>query len=441
MHFNNQAEYGETPTHIYDFSGSGNNGSCTACPTQTPGKFSGAFDYDGTNDYITAGDVSNRVQTVSFWIKPDDTTTKIIDLNSASNIEIINGTVIANNFNNPIIYVDGIEESGIEFDFASSATTAVGQQTSLGWSHTVSGSNRILIVGVGIRKSSGSASSVSSITYNGVSLTKINHVQDSAGAGSRTELWYLLNPDTGTHYVNVTMGAAKPFAAGAISFKGVHQASPLGSEAASTGSGTTASVSVSSSIGELVVDAVTSADDTLPIPTLTAGSGQTGHWSEELNSGSGHLGRTGGSQEAGAASVTMSWSISESRPWTIIAVPLKPPAGINNDWHHVVITSNAPINANSVDIGRTGSGYFNGIIDELAIWNRPLSPQEIQDLYSSGAPIPCGTFHRADTNHDNCIKTNELLAFIFRWKISSQDVPMPELMEAIGLWKAGTIIN
>jgi hypothetical protein len=46
-------------------------------------------------------------------------------------------------------------------------------------------------------------------------------------------------------------------------------------------------------------------------------------------------------------------------------------------------------------------------------------------------------FHRADTNENNCIETSELLSFVDRWKISSKDVPMLELMEAIGLWKAG----
>jgi hypothetical protein len=49
--------------------------------------------------------------------------------------------------------------------------------------------------------------------------------------------------------------------------------------------------------------------------------------------------------------------------------------------------------------------------------------------------------HRADTNEDGCITMGELLAFIDEWKISSQDVPMWELMEAIGLWKAGTGCN
>jgi hypothetical protein len=51
------------------------------------------------------------------------------------------------------------------------------------------------------------------------------------------------------------------------------------------------------------------------------------------------------------------------------------------------------------------------------------------------------SYHRADSNQDGCIQTNELLAFIDRWKISSKDVTMPEMMEAIGLWKAGTGCN
>jgi hypothetical protein len=50
----------------------------------------------------------------------------------------------------------------------------------------------------------------------------------------------------------------------------------------------------------------------------------------------------------------------------------------------------------------------------------------------------CQFYHRADTNQDGCITLQELLAFINRWKISSKDVPMPELMEVMGLWKQGT---
>ena len=47
------------------------------------------------------------------------------------------------------------------------------------------------------------------------------------------------------------------------------------------------------------------------------------------------------------------------------------------------------------------------------------------------------TYHRSDTNQNGCIETGEMVAFMDRWKISSQDVTMPELMESIGIWKSG----
>jgi hypothetical protein len=83
--------------------------------------------------------------------------------------------------------------------------------------------------------------------------------------------------------------------------------------------------------------------------------------------------------------------------------------------------------------------FFSGMIDEFAIWNRTLTTQEIRDLYNSGAAISCEVqYHRADTNRNCIIELDELLAFINRWKVSSLDVPMTELMEAIGLWNSGT---
>ena len=48
-----------------------------------------------------------------------------------------------------------------------------------------------------------------------------------------------------------------------------------------------------------------------------------------------------------------------------------------------------------------------------------------------------GPIHRSDTNLNVCVEIGEMVAFMDRWKISSVDVPMPELMESIGLWKSG----
>ena len=52
---NNDSSYGENDSLMYDFSGSGNNGTCSGsnCPNWTSdGKLGGAFDFDGTDDYI-----------------------------------------------------------------------------------------------------------------------------------------------------------------------------------------------------------------------------------------------------------------------------------------------------------------------------------------------------------------------------------------------------
>jgi len=78
---------------------------------------------------------------------------------------------------------------------------------------------------------------------------------------------------------------------------------------------------------------------------------------------------------------------------------------------------------------------ITGSIDELAIWNRSLSSQEIQQLYASASPISC--FHRADSNKNGCVEDLELTAFIDKWKVNSSDVTLRELIEAIGLWKKG----
>jgi len=51
-----------------------------------------------------------------------------------------------------------------------------------------------------------------------------------------------------------------------------------------------------------------------------------------------------------------------------------------------IYTSPLPTNNASVIIGRYISSYFNGQIDEVRIYNRALSAEEIQQLYLAGLP-------------------------------------------------------
>ncbi|MFZ2300226.1 MAG: LamG domain-containing protein [Candidatus Moraniibacteriota bacterium] len=99
-----------------DTSGNGKNGTLTNGPTAAIGKTGQALDFDGTNDYISVGNVGS-INSVSFWMKADGTTKKIIDLNGTAYVEVSSGTITATGFTSPTIYVDGAVASTIDTDW------------------------------------------------------------------------------------------------------------------------------------------------------------------------------------------------------------------------------------------------------------------------------------------------------------------------------------
>jgi hypothetical protein len=76
------------------------------------------------------------------------------------------------------------------------------------------------------------------------------------------------------------------------------------------------------SASEWVVDVVASRNSAY---TLTVGSGQTQRYQQATSNGTTNKNVRGAAPtEPGAASVTMSWTLSTSTEWALIAVPLKP---------------------------------------------------------------------------------------------------------------------
>jgi hypothetical protein len=135
-----------------------------------------------------------------------------------------------------------------------------------------------------------------------------------SGTYRATELWYLLNPAAGSHVIFVessySMGSAVLH-----SWSDVSQTSPWGTFAQAAGDGTTPSVNVSSASGQVVVDCMSARDMT----TTTAG--QT-FLANELNGPF----KAAAQYAAGAASVTMSWTLDASHEWLICGGPLMPAA-------------------------------------------------------------------------------------------------------------------
>ncbi len=79
--------------------------------------------------------------------------------------------------------------------------------TSLTWSHTCSGTNRILWVGVMTLNTR----SISGITYNGVAMTPLTR----SGGPQPIQLWYLINPALGANNIIATLSGDASFLYGA----------------------------------------------------------------------------------------------------------------------------------------------------------------------------------------------------------------------------------
>ena len=220
-------------------------------------------------------------------------------------------------------------------------------------SHTIAaGSDRLLVVHVTLNNPN--LEVVDEITYDGVNLLLLAAV--SQNNDTRTEMWYMIAPPVGTAdiaiQVDVNLEAASGFNGAGVDWTGVDQATPIGNSATAGGISITPSVVVSSAVDEMVIDTMGAED--MGGETATAGSGQT----DRVNIQSGTGSRTeqlGVSDEAGAASVTMDWTLSVSTDWAIAGGALLPAASVVPP---------------TVDAG----GPYNGDVDVATALNGTVTP-------------------------------------------------------------------
>ncbi len=196
---------------------------------------------------------------------------------------------------------------------SSAGTAASG--TSLSWSHTCTGSNLVLVVGVAIGIIGDSGKSASA-TYNGVAMTSAGVVHSGAGTDGFVQMFYLAGPATGANTVAITItGGSVDITGGSVSFTGAHQTTPLINIATNTGVGTTASVSVTNASGNMVVDALCDGAG------VNAGSGTTERWHKDSNSNSA-AGNAGQSTSSSTGTVNMTYDLN-SDSWGIIGASVQ----------------------------------------------------------------------------------------------------------------------
>lgn len=222
----------------------------------------------------------------------------------------------------------GIGPRSVAYD--SSGNTTFANVSSASYTHTFSGTPTGCAVFAMTGQYPVADSTVSSVTVNGSSAT--NEGSDVAISANlsipiRSTAFTRASPSTGT--VATTFAAGGHYGAvGSIGVVGGDTSDVA--DGFTSGTGTTSgnpSVTVTSNTSDLVLDGLASYDNPSP-PSATAGSGQT----DRINVTSAGV-RGSVSEEAGASSVTMSWTLGASagyRAWAQVALNMRqaPAAGL-----------------------------------------------------------------------------------------------------------------
>ena len=203
----------------------------------------------------------------------------------------------------------------VVFNIATSGRNSSASATSATWSHTTTTSaNRLMVVGVSMVST---ASRVVTVVYNAASFLAIGSAIPISDAAGSIEMWRLVNPATGANTVEVKLSSGSRFVGAATTFSDVDQTAPVGTFVSATSNNSALSINVASAVDDLVIDALGTEGR-----VLTVGSGQTKRWDLE-STGAGTNAQGAGSTEAGAASVTMSWTMDGNNVWVIGGASVK----------------------------------------------------------------------------------------------------------------------
>lgn len=216
--------------------------------------------------------------------------------------------------------------SGIAFDATSAAVTS-GAQTAVSVSHTCTGSERCLVSGIEI------INATVAWTYAGTAI-----VEDTTSTNDMNEkMGHLIAPASGANTLTHTIAVGE---AGhgifGISFTGAHQTTQpdQASPTPATGTSTAPSISVTTTTdNSIVVDNLI-----VRTTTLTVDVSQTQIANQAIDSATAR--KQGGSyeQKVSAGAMTMSWSLADSKLWTLQAVTIRESGTVVAGTNHWLLT-------------------------------------------------------------------------------------------------------
>jgi len=233
----------------------------------------------------------------------------------------------------------------------SSASWGVNaQQLSQSYTHPSGLSDDVLYVGV----MTTGGKTCSNVTYNGVPLSLMTSRIPSAGM-PYNYVYYTTTPATGNNTLVVNLQASDNMAVIALSLSGVYNATPHNFTSID-GKSSTISHVISSATGAMVFDFA----GNVASGAMTVGAGQTQICQQDT---AGYY--CGISNESGAASVTMSWGIPQSKDWATILWSCNPTTAIDYELDMEYQFNNANFNCDNekVCLYLTGSVTESLLVD------------------------------------------------------------------------------
>lgn len=207
------------------------------------------------------------------------------------------------------------QSSSIEV-FTSAASTQVFTHT------TGAGTNRLLLVSVHMNITDQIGATVTDVEYNNVDLTLLDAIGDTSD-DTRTEVWYLLNPPSGTFNVDVTVGGlgagdTVQGVGGATTFSNVDQSVPPA--IANAGQNSPISTTLNGTAAtDVVLDFITVRESV----ASTANGAQTPGYAQTTGTGNDDIDARSSGRAAATPNTTMSWTINQNRFWSHIVVAVR----------------------------------------------------------------------------------------------------------------------
>jgi len=376
-------------TTLHDISGTGNSGTLVNGPNWTKGKYGGALKFDGTDDYVNCGkDESLNITdaiTIAAWVKASAYAGDgriIVDKNSRYFLGLLwNGKPQFRLYLSTLEYSDLVADDAVTLDQ---------------WYHLVGtydmngGANnqKFYINGEEKKNATQTASiqdNLNFILYMGGSPSRdpfnglIDEVRIYNRALSEEEIRYLYNKGKPEHQWKFEEGegstahdSGEPFGGNDCSLSGTSFKKGI------LGTGLYFSGSASSSCGDIgniktLSFFINPLSLNQPILDLDGGTNYI-----ELSSGKIHL--AGDGWQSPKLYVNGKQIPLDTNNYSINTLS-------QAQWYHIEIVNSASISVSALTLGKVGTSYFVGTLDEIRAYNYQRTPDQVKIDFNSGLGI------------------------------------------------------